>query len=163
MEFSGGSLRKAVAYALPGLRALSDAAASTPRAAGKWSPKEVIGHLIDSASNNHQRFVRAQLPGASPFDGYAQDEWVMLQRYNEAGWSGLVDLWAALNLHLARIIEHTTEEESQRPRPDLQLARLAFRPANGPVSLGWFMEDYVEHLKHHLRQIDPALVPDRVD
>jgi hypothetical protein len=137
--------------------------ASVPASSGKWSPKEVIGHLVDSASNNHHRFVRAQLPGARAFEGYSQDDWVKLQRYNATGWLALVDLWAAFNLHLAWLMENTTEEESQRPRPDLQLTKLAFRAANGPVSLGWFMEDYVEHLKHHLRQIDPVLVHDRSD
>jgi hypothetical protein len=161
MDGPGSALRAAVAHALPHLRTISNARASTPRAHGKWSPKEIIGHLIDSASNNHQRFVRAQLPDARPFDGYAQDDWVKLQRYNEADWLALVDLWAAFNLHLAQVMDHTSEDESRRPRPDLQLTRLSFRSASEPVSLGWFMEDYVEHLKHHLRQIDPALASDR--
>jgi hypothetical protein len=160
MDDPGSALRAAVAHAVRHLRTISDPLASTPGAPGKWSPKEVIGHLIDSASNNHQRFVRAQLPGAVPFDGYAQDDWVRLQRYNEADWSALVDLWAAFNLHLARVMEHTSEEGSRRPRPDLQLTRLAFRQANEPVSLGWFMEDYVEHMQHHLRQIGPGFATD---
>ncbi len=158
MADPGKELRKAVAFAIPRLVAIPEVEASRPPAPGKWSPKEIIGHLIDSASNNHQRFVRAQLPGASAFDGYAQDDWVKLQRYNKTDWSALVGLWASFNLHLAWVMEHTPEETALRSRPDLQLARLAFRPANGPVSLGWFIEDYVEHLKHHLRQIDPAMV-----
>ena len=158
MSGPGSMLRKAVLHAAPRLQLMEDARGSRHPAPGKWSPKEIIGHLIDSASNNHLRFVRAQLPGARTFEGYAQDDWVALQRYNEADWSALVELWAGLNLHLAHIMDGTPAAQLSRPRPELQLSQLAFRKMSEPVTLGWFMEDYVEHLKHHLRQIDPALV-----
>ena len=66
-------LRDALAAAEPRLRAISDADSARPRAPGKWSPREIIGHLIDSASNNHQRFVRASLQDELVFDGYEQE------------------------------------------------------------------------------------------
>ena len=137
---------------------MGEPAVSSAPAPGKWSPKEVIGHLIDSAGNNHQRFVRAQLPDARAFDGYAQDAWVKLQQYNEADWPVLIDLWSSFNLHLAHVMDSTSRDELERPRPDLQLGRLSFRSVEEPVTLLWSMQDYVVHLKHHLRQIDPALI-----
>ena len=51
----------------------------TPRAQDKWSPREIVGHLIDSAANNHQRFVRAQFTDDLVFSGYQQAEWVGVQ------------------------------------------------------------------------------------
>ena len=69
-----------------------------------WSPKEVLGHLIDSAANNHQRFVRAQQADALTFPGYEQNQWVSSQGYQDADWAHLVALWTHLNLHLADVI-----------------------------------------------------------
>lgn len=158
MSGSGIALRGIVERCDPLLRAISEEQAGTAVNPGKWSPKEIVGHLIDSASNNHQRFVRAQLGRTQPFDGYAQDDWVAVQQYSTAPWPALVDLWASFNLHLAHVMDRTSLTELERLRPDLQLNALAFRAAPGPVTLSWFMQDYLEHLKHHLRQIDPAMV-----
>src|SRR5262245_3901266 len=69
-------------------------------APGKWSIAEVVGHLVDSASNNHQRFVRGRWRDALTFAEYAQDDWVVAQRYQDADWKELLDLWRAYNLHL---------------------------------------------------------------
>jgi hypothetical protein len=73
------------------LKAISDEASRVSPAPGKWSPREIVGHLIDSASNNHQRFVRAQFQDDLVFSGYDQDRWVAVQRYQEAPWSELID------------------------------------------------------------------------
>ena len=73
-------------------------------AAETWSPKEVLGHLIDSAANNHQRFVRAQETDALRLPGYEQNHWVRSQGYNDAEWTHLVALWTHFNLHLADVI-----------------------------------------------------------
>src|SRR5690349_8813863 len=74
---------------------ISDAAASKPRAPGKWTRKEVLGHLIDSALNNHQRFVRAALQGDLTFPGYDQDGLVVLERFNAMHWTELIEFWVA--------------------------------------------------------------------
>src|SRR5262245_3209745 len=104
MSDTAERLRKAVERAVPMLNELSDDEASARVAAGSWSPKEIIGHLVDSASNNHQRFVRAQLSDDLLFLGYEQEGWVAVQRYQDRPWDSLVRLWSEYNLHLARII-----------------------------------------------------------
>ncbi len=124
-------------------------------APGKWSPREIIGHLIDSASNNHQRFVRAGGQDDLVFPAYAQNQWVELQDYQHASWADLVSLWAAFNRHLARVMTAIPESVRSRPRTRHNLDEIAWRvvPATEPVTLDYFMMDYVEHLEHHLRQI----------
>ena len=126
-----------------------------PRAPGKWSRKEIVGHLIDSASNNHQRFVRAQFTDDLLCASYDQETWVASQRYQSAPWRELVALWSGFNLHLARVIEAIPDEIRSRPRIRHNLHEVAFRtvPANEPTTLEYFMRDYVAHLEHHLEQI----------
>ena len=150
-------LRDAVASVTPRLLALSDAEASRPPAPGKWSPKEVIGHLVDSASNNHQRFVRARFTDDLVFPGYQQEEWVKAQRYASAPWTELVGLWSTFNLHLSRVIEATPAAVRLKPRARHNLHELAWKavPQNEPATLEYFMADYVDHLRHHIAQIFP--------
>jgi hypothetical protein len=125
-------------------------------APGKWSAKEIIGHLVDSAANNHQRFVRAQFQDDLVFTGYAQAEWVAAQRYQDAPWRDLLTLWREYNLHIARLIEVMPAEVRLRARRRHNLHELAWQsvPAEQPTTLDYFMRDYVSHLHHHLRQID---------
>jgi hypothetical protein len=153
-------LREAVERATPVLRKMSDQQSQRHPAPGKWCPREVIGHLIDSASNNHQRFVRAQFKDDLVFDGYEQDAWVSLQQYSEAPWDELIDLWRNFNLHIARIMQSAPNDERLRKRARHNLDKLAWKaiPRDEPATLDYFMSDYVAHLKHHLSQIgiDPS-------
>jgi hypothetical protein len=109
-----------------------------------WSKKESLGHLIDSAANNHQRFVRAVNNVAARFPTYDQDEWVRIQRHNEAPWSSLVALWSAYNLHLSRFIECIPEDAESSP---CNIGK------EKPVPLVFVVNDYLRHLRHHLKDI----------
>ena len=122
---------------------------------GRWSAKEVIGHLVDSAANNHQRFVRARWQEDLVFPGYAQDAWVEAQGYQEAPWPELVTLWRDYNRHLARVMDAVPRDVATRPRRRHNLHEIAWRtvPADRPATLDYFMRDYVGHLQHHLRQV----------
>ena len=105
---------------------------------------EFFGHLLDSASNNHQRFVRAALQSSLTFPGYDQNLLVDLQNFAEIDWNFLVDFWAAYNRFLAHVIGHL---------PDAAANITCNIGSNPPATLGWIAEDYVAHLKHHLNQI----------
>ena len=149
--------RQTIDRAANRLRALSDEDASSRPAPGKWSRKEIIGHLIDSASNNHGRFVRAQLQDDMTFSGYEQDDWVRVQAYQERTWPDLVLLWQAFNHHIAHVMEAAAAEALVTPRARHNLNALAWQPLDDgqPATLEYFMRDYVGHLKHHLRQALP--------
>lgn len=144
-----------------GLGALSSAQSARRPAPGRWSPREIVGHLIDSASNNHQRFVRAQFQEELVFPGYDQDAWVSVQQYQEAEWTRLIELWQAFNSRLASVMDAIPEHIRSRPRRVHNLHEIAFVtvPEHVATTLDYFMEDYVHHLEHHLKQIlgDPSL------
>lgn len=152
-------LRSLVPLAAGTLRDWTEQRASTPRRPGAWTPKQIVGHLIDSASNNHDRLVRAQLQQHLRFPGYEQDEWVAVQRHVDAPWVALIDLWEAFNLHLARLMDHVPDRVRLRQTTDHNLDLIAWEvvPAGEPVSIDYLMRDYVAHLRHHLRQLDPEL------
>jgi hypothetical protein len=144
-----------IGRATPALLGLEDAATARRPAPGKWSPREIIGHLIDSASNNHQRFVRMRERDDLVVEGYEQDAWVAGQRYQDAPWAELVVLWMTYNRQLARVMAVTPAADRDRARREHNLHLRAYRPvpADRAATLGYFMNDYVDHLEHHLAQV----------
>jgi hypothetical protein len=126
------------------LNGMSDADASQPPAPGRWSKKEILGHLIDSAANNHQRFVRAQLAANLELPGYEQERWVAAQSYATESWPDLVTLWLFYNRHLLHIIG---------AMPEASLATACAIGGNAAVPLSEIVSGYVDHLEHHLAQI----------
>src|SRR5262245_28071611 len=122
----------------------SDADAGVRPAPGKWSKKEIIGHLLDSASNNHGRFVRAQLQEDLVFPGYEQDEWVRVQRYQGRRWADLVRAWHAYNHQIAGVMAAADEDALRRRRIRHNLHELAWQtvPESEPATLDYFMRDY---------------------
>lgn len=154
-SITAAALLTAVNDAVPRLSSVSTARSAQSPAPGKWSPREIIGHLIDSVQNNHGRFVRAQLSHDLVFPGYAQDDWVRLQGYGERDWGELIALWAAYNRHLVHVIERVSPDAADRPRREHNLDQIAFHSVSPgtPTTLAYFMADYVTHLEHHLRQV----------
>lgn len=128
----------------PRLRAVSEAESLVPVLAGGWSRKQLLGHLIDSASNNHQRFVRALLADALEFPRYDQDGNIRVQAVQDADWLLLVSLWASYNRYLAHVIARI---------PAGKLETVCRIGAGEPVTLRYLAQDYLVHLLHHLGQI----------
>ena len=114
------------------------------RIEGKWCAKEVLGHLIDSASNNHQRFVRAQLAHSYEGPNYTQNEWVRAQAYAKAPWAKLMELWTSYNYHLLHVIRHMDPATLETP------CRIG---SGEPVRLGFVVTDYIDHMENHLKRI----------
>jgi hypothetical protein len=152
--------KRTIDTASPQLLKLSEAEAEQPRAEEHWSSKQIVGHLIDSAANNHARFVLGQLKDDLLFPGYDQDGWVKTNHYQEAGWPQLVDLWRSYNLHLVHLMAHADKEKMNTPCTLHTLPEIAFKtvPQSEPVTLKYLMQDYVLHLKHHLNQILPGAI-----
>ena len=144
MKTAAERLRGVLESVPPRLSALTEEMVSKPVDAGKWSRKQVLGHLIDSATNNHQRFVRAQLAESLAFPGYAQTEWVATQQYHSEPWADLVALWTAYNRHLLHVIERIPPDKATHP---------CKIDNHEPVTLAFLAEDYVTHLERHLDQI----------
>jgi hypothetical protein len=134
---------------------MSETEAHQSPAADGWSSKQIIGHLIDSAANNHARFVLGQLKDDLVFAGYDQDAWVRTNHYQDAPWSQLVNLWTAYNLHLHHLMAHADAAKLHTPCTLHTLQEIAFKtvPQSEAVTLEYLMKDYVNHLKHHLKQI----------
>jgi len=147
--------RQTVESASPRLLQISEEQAEQPRAEEHWSSKQILGHLIDSAANNHARFVLGQIKDDLIFPGYDQDGWVRTNHYQEAAWPRLVELWRSYNLHLHHLMTHADEAKMSTPCTLHTLEEIAFNtvPKSEPVTLEYLMKDYVDHLKHHLDQI----------
>ena len=117
----------------------------------KWSKKEVLGHLIDSAHNNLRRFICGQYE-STPKITYDQNFWVAASNYG--GWSkeNIIQLWRLVNEQICEVLRTMPEQNSKllcnTGKSEIQLH-----------SIEWLAEDYVKHLKHHLNQIIPASFP----
>ena len=129
------------------LREVSEPQSARPVLPGGWSRREVIGHLVDSASNNHQRFVRAALQPSLDFPALRPGGQRAVAGLPEADWALLVSLWAAYNRHLAHVLARLPAEKLDTP------CRIG---SGQPVTLGFLAADYLAHLAHHLSQIGVA-------
>jgi len=126
------------------LAEISESDSKKKSAPEKWSKKEILGHLIDSAANNHQRFVRAQATPRLEIPTYEGDFWVAAQSYATEPWPDLVNLWLLFNRHLLHVLKAMP--------PDVLSHELVIggRPA---VTLETLAADYLRHVDHHLAQL----------
>jgi hypothetical protein len=126
------------------LRALSPALADTPWRVGGWTRKQIVGHLLDSAANNRQRFVRAAIDGQYAGPGYAQDAWVAAHGYGDESWETLLRWWQAEHEILAAVVERIPEE---------RLEAKCVVGDDAPVTLRFLIEDYLNHQRGHFTQL----------
>ncbi len=110
----------------------------------QWSKKEELGHLIDSALNNHRRVVLAQLEDSPALAGYDGEGWVAVNGYWNRAWTGLIELWTSFNNHLLAAAEAA---------PASTWARTCTIGGSDPVTLRFVIDDYVDHMAGHLRHI----------
>jgi hypothetical protein len=126
------------------LRDIGERTVSIRPAPGKWSKKEMLGHLVDSALNNHQRIVRLQLQSRLELPGYDQDGWVRVHRYQDRPWVEIVDYWESCNRQLATLIRQVDET---------CLRNVWRAPDGNDLDLEFIIRDYLVHMRHHLDQI----------
>lgn len=140
-------LRNLIAAELPALHSLTEEQAlRKPAGPTAWSPKQELGHLIDSAANNHLRFVRAAIApetNGTPlhFDSYAQDAWVYIHAYQDTPFSATIAFWSQYNTFIAALIERI---------PPASLAVNCIVGLSAEATLGFLIDDYIVHMQHHL-------------
>jgi len=138
------ALESALDRELASLRQITEPESAVKPAPREWSKKEELGHLIDSAANNHVRFVRASIEPEFRGLGYQQDDWVRLHAYQEMAWTDIVDFWRRYNDFLVGLV---------RRIPDEKLLTPCVVGESAPVTLKFLIEDYVLHMQHHLDHI----------
>ena len=116
---------------------------SNKQAPGKWSKKEILGHLIDSATNNHQRFIRAQFENI-PTIIYDQNNWNACSQYNQLDSKQLILFWTTYNRHLIELLKNISQDN---------LIKKCDTGGKENHTIEWLFDDYVRHLEHHLKQI----------
>lgn len=126
------------------LVSVSEDLASVPWRKNGWTRKQVLGHMIDSAANNHQRFVRAALDGSYTGPFYAQEGWVKAHGYEQMPWSTLLEWWRIYHEILKAVVARIPED---------RFAAICRVGSDAPVTLRFLVEDYIAHQKHHLEQI----------
>ena|SRR5580658_1849253 len=137
-------LRALIEHLPSRLRALPPEKVKHKPAPNTWSPKEELGHLLDSAANNHQRIVRTQLEEKPAMPGYDGDAWVELHRYQDRDWESLIGLWAALNRQLLAAAEAA--------KPSAWACTCTIGDS-APLTLQFVFDDYVRHLLQHMRHL----------
>jgi hypothetical protein len=140
------SFRDHIASVHERLQNISEQDSQRPFRDGGWSRREVLGHLIDSALNNHQRFVRAALDGVYEGPTYQQEGWVAMHGYKAMSWPILLEHWRMQNELLCLVVDRIPED---------RLAAQCRVGDDAPVNLGFLIQDYLDHLDHHVRQIVP--------
>ena len=141
MQTTASELLATINAYLPKLNTLNEEESSIKPLPNKWSKKELIGHLIDSAQNNIRRFIIAQYED-NPVITYKQDDWVGINDYQSYLLTDLIQLWNLLNKQICTILTNSSEEALQRTCQTEALH-----------TIEWMAKDYMMHLKHHLHQI----------
>ena len=131
-------------------KGLDNEIASKRPGTDRWTLKEIVGHLIDSASNNHQRFVRLQIADELIFPGYGKDnsKWLEIEKYNELNFSDIILLWKQYNVLIGNIIKGVDESK---------LENYWIKSDGDKTTLKYLMIDYVRHIKEHVKHFEETL------
>jgi hypothetical protein len=137
----------------PKLLALSDDVMAERRNSQNRTIKQIVGHMVDSASNNTHRVIHLQYqPSPMTFPDYANlgnnDRWIAIQNYQEENWNDLVQLWKYSNIHFAHVIRNVNPEK---------LGHVWISALNQEISLEAMVVDFPRHFKLHLSEIDELL------
>jgi len=130
------------------LLAIPLALADVPWREGGWTRKQIVGHLLDSAANNRQRFVRAAIDGEYAGPKYAQDAWVAAHGYGGQSWATLLRWWETEHEILAVVVDGI---------PEARLEASCVVGNDAPVTLRFLIEDYVSHQRWHLKQLTAGI------
>jgi hypothetical protein len=150
MKSTATELEQIINQHLSGLKNITEEEFSYKPSPGKWSKKEILGHLIDSAQSNIRRFIVAQYE-ENPSIRYSQDQWVTIAGYQQWETADIINLWYLLNKQICHILRNTPEAMYQRTSMTESLH-----------TIEWLAADYVKHLKHHLHivlNLDPIAYP----
>lgn len=150
MKSTAAELEKIINRHLSNLKDITEEEYSLKPSPDKWSKKEILGHLIDSAHSNIRRFAVAQYED-NPFIKYNQDKWVAINNYQHWDISVIINLWYLLNKQVCHILQNTPSAMYQRTSQTEALH-----------TIEWLAIDYVKHLKHHLHVIlnlEPVAYP----
>ncbi len=130
----------------PKLLSLSEEVIDLKRGGEDWSIRLILGHLIDSASNNLQRIINLQYqPSPAMYPDYVNHDWLRIQNYEGENWQNMVQLWKYINLHIAHVIENVN--------PD-KLENIWITAKGEKISLREMIVHYLSHLEHHLERIE---------
>ena len=158
MSQYASSLLQIIDRALPDLKGVSAEEMRFRPGPDKWSKKEILGHLIDSAYNNHQRFLRAASQDDLVFFGYDQVAWVVKNGYQNREEAEIVETWYQVNQHLSFLLEELPQSLLDRQTDQHNFDRICMNriPKGSISSLGYLIWDYLFHLEHHLQQLIPG-------
>ena len=141
MQLIAKDLEATLQQHLSPLRSLDESTLAHKPSPEKWSKKEIIGHLIDSAQCNIRRFVIARYED-NPMIVYNQEKSVIIAGYQQWKANDLIDLWYLLNKQICVILKNTSSETAQCQCRTEELH-----------TIEWLAQDYIKHLKHHLHQV----------
>jgi DinB superfamily len=139
MKEIASELENRIIEYLPLLKELNEARASLKPSPVKWSKKEILGHLVDSAQNNLRRFIVAQYE-ENPKIIYQQDDWVRINNYQNSNLEELVQLWYLINRQMVTVLRNTKNGDRVCDTGELH-------------TIKWLASDYIKHLRHHLHQV----------
>jgi DinB superfamily len=150
MKSTAGDLELLINEYAPALKALSKTGLEKKPSPAKWSGKEIIGHLVDSAQSNIRRFVMAQYE-ETPYIVYNQTKWVEIVNYQHWDSNQLIDLWYLLNKQVCEILKNMSPAAAQ----------LTCRTQE-THTIEWLANDYIKHLRHHIHVVldrEPVAYP----